>query len=366
MRKAIVKVWKGEAKYARWLLHPPLYCLSRLYGLGLRIREHLFRKGVAKIDEVSIPVVSVGNITVGGTGKTPVVERLALALREMGFNPGIVTRGYKRTRKGTFCVDRDRDRAEDVGDEALMLAKRTKTPVIVGTRRAQAIVEGMRKCDIDLALLDDGFQVKNTKKDVDIVVVNGGERAGAYDLLPLGPCREPVARVREADAILVNKGNLDAGMARLVDGIPVFKVRYKPAHLYNMKRNVMAHFNFLKKRKVLAFSGLGDNTSFFDLLRSLGADIVREVPFPDHHRYTTKDIEELASCKDANILVTTEKDAVKIAGMDVPDDLFYLSIEVTIEREQELLDLICRKLEASNVTLPSLGDGERVRKHWAN
>ncbi|WP_028893731.1 tetraacyldisaccharide 4'-kinase [Syntrophorhabdus aromaticivorans] len=361
-----MKVWKGEASYARWLLHPPLYCLSRLYGLGLRIREYLFKKGVAKIDEVSIPVVSVGNITVGGTGKTPVVEKLALALKGMGFNPGIVTRGYKRIRKGTFCVDRDRDTAEDVGDEALMLAKRTKVPVIVGARRSQAIVEGMRKCDIDLALLDDGFQVKNTKKHVDIVVVSGGGRGGTYDLFPLGPCREPVARVRDADAVLVNKGYLDPGMARLVDGIPTFKVQYKPAYLYNVKHNVMTHFNFLKKRKILAFSGLGDNESFFELLRSLGAHIVREIPFPDHHRYTPKDIEGLASCKDVKVLITTEKDAVKITGMDVPDGLFYLSIEATIEKEQELLALIRRKLEASEVTLPALGSGERARKHWAN
>jgi tetraacyldisaccharide 4'-kinase len=366
MRNTILKVWKGEAKFTRWFLYPPLYCLSRLYSLGLHLREHLFRKGVTKIDEVSIPVVSVGNITVGGTGKTPVVEKLALGLRDMGFNPGIVTRGYKRTRKGTFCVDRARDKAEDVGDEALMLAKRTKAPVIVGTRRSLAIVEGMRKCDIDLALLDDGFQVKNTKKDVDIVVLNGGARNATYDLLPLGPCREPVVRVREADAILVNKGDLDPGMARLAEGIPTFRVRYKPTYLYNMKHKVIAHFNFLNKRKILAFSGLGDNKSFFDLLRTLGADIVREVSYPDHYGYTSKDMEELASCKDARVLITTEKDAVKIEGMDVPDGLFYLSIEASIEKEQELLALICRKLEASNVTLPGSRAGERVRKHWVN
>jgi tetraacyldisaccharide 4'-kinase len=366
MRNIVIKIWRGESEYRKWFLLLPLYCLSKLYCFCLFIRNLLYNSGVLKIDEVSIPVLAIGNITVGGTGKTPLVERLAHRLKEMGFNPGIITRGYKRTRQGTFCIDRNNDKAIDVGDEALMLARKTKIPVIVGTRRALAIIEAMRKCNVNLALLDDGFQVKNIRKNVEVVVVKGGESNKSIDLFPLGPCREPIGRLRDADAVLINNGNIGPEIAGLLEGIPTFKMEYRPVHLYNMKHNLITHYNVLKGKKVLAFSGLGDNRSFFDLLRSLGAHVMREVSFQDHHAYRKKDIEEISSLRDVSLIVTTEKDAVKISGMTIPDNLFYLSIEVNIEKEQELIEVIQKKLKASGLTLPDLGAGNRVQKHWAH
>ena len=366
MRNIVIKIWRGESEYGKRFLSFPLYFLSKLYGTCLLIRNYLYSSGVLKIDEVSIPVVAIGNITVGGTGKTPVVERLAHRLKESGFNPGIITRGYKRARKGTFCIDRNNDKAVDVGDEALMLARKTKTPVIVGTRRALAIIEAMRKCNIDLALLDDGFQVKNIRKDVEVVVVKGGETDMAHNLFPYGPYREPVSRLRDADAILINNGCLGSEMAGLIEGIPTFRMEYRPLHLYNMKHNLITHYKVLNEKKVLAFSGLGDNRSFFELLRSLGAHVVREISFQDHHSYRSKDIEEISSFKDVNLIITTEKDAVKISGMTIPDNLFYLSIEVNIEREQELIEVILRKLNTSGLTPPDLRAGNRVQKNWAH
>jgi tetraacyldisaccharide 4'-kinase len=366
MKNTILKIWKGESWFGKLLLWLPLSFLSKLYSFSLMARNLCYSSGMLRIDEVPIPVVAIGNITVGGTGKTPVVEKLAYRLKEIGFHPGIITRGYKRTRTGTFSIDRNSDKATEVGDEALMLARKTMIPVVVGTRRSLAIVEAIRKHSIDLAILDDGFQVRNIKKNVEVVVIKGGERNKAAGLLPLGPCREPIMRLRDADAVLVNNGDIGSEVTSMLEGIPTFQMTYRPVHLYNVKHNLTAHYNILKGKKVFAFSGLGDNRSFFELLRSLGAHVVREASFQDHHVYTLKDIEHISSISDVNLIVTTEKDAVKIAEMAVPDNLFYLSVEATIEEEQRLIEIIMRKIESSGFTYPGLGARKRFQKHWAN
>jgi len=366
MKNIVMKIWRGEAKYGKWFLLLPLYFLSKVYELCLIIRSSLYKSGVLKIDEVPIPVLAIGNITVGGTGKTPLVERLASRLKEIGFNPGIITRGYKRSRQGTFCVDRLNDKAIDVGDEALMLAKKIKIPVFVSKRRAPAIIEAMKRHSIDLAILDDGYQVKNITKNVDVVVIKGGQYCKSTDLFPLGPCREPINRLKDADAILINNGSIEPEIENVIGSIPTFHMAYRPMHLYNMKHNLIIHYNVLKGKKVLAFSGLGDNNSFFELLRSLGADVVRELSFQDHYAYRNKDIEELSSYTDVKMIVTTEKDAVKISGMTIPDNLFYLSIEANIEKEQELIEVILNKIEVSGLAIPDLGDGIKAQKHWVH
>jgi tetraacyldisaccharide 4'-kinase len=344
MRNTIIRVWNGEAKYMRWALYIPLAFFSYLYQIGLYVREYMYRSGYMKVEKAVIPVVSVGNITLGGTGKTPVVEKLSRRLKEEGLNPGIITRGYKRRKKGVFAVDLKNDTAQDVGDEAFMLARRTHIPVIVGTDRLAAIDNGISSSGIDIAILDDGFQVRNLEKDVELLVLNGNEPLKNHELFPLGPYRESLIRVRDAHAVLINKGNLDESALYFTRAIPKFNIRYRPLHLYNIKRNVIAHYNFLKGKRVLAFSGLGDNRSFFNLLKDMGADVVREIHFPDHHRYVQSDLEECASFENAECIITTEKDAVKIAHMDVPENLFYLSIEAVIEGENRLIELLLKKI----------------------
>jgi len=305
----------------------------------------MYNNGRMKMKEVPIPVISVGNITLGGTGKTPIVERLSMKLKAFGFNPGIATRGYKRKRKGTFAVDIINDTAQDVGDEAFMLAKRTKLPVLVGVDRAEAIEQGMKSFRIDVALLDDGFQSKSIKKDMEILILSGSDGEAGNRLFPLGPYREPPAEVKRADVILANKGMLSDEARNRAEEIPIFEVRYEPAYLYNVKRDLIAHYNFIKGRRVLAFSGLGENESFFNLLREIGADVVHEISHPDHYAYKKKDMAALSSFGGAEIIVTTEKDAVKIAGMDPPGNLFYLAIDVVIDREEELLRRIVERLK---------------------
>ncbi|MDD3846060.1 MAG: tetraacyldisaccharide 4'-kinase [Syntrophorhabdaceae bacterium] len=344
MRDTMVRVWNGEAKVARWLLYIPLAFFSYLYQIALMAREYMYQTGIMTTQSAPIPVISVGNITLGGTGKTPVVERLSRRFKDAGFNPGIITRGYMRKKNGTFAVDIKNDSAQTAGDEAYMLAKRTRIPVIVGKDRLKAIKRGIKDRHIDIAILDDGFQVRDLKKDVDLLILNGRESLSRQELFPLGPYREPVARVRASDTILVSKSEPDSATIYFIRGIPRFQVRYSPVHVYNVRKNVIAHYNFLKSKKVLAFAGLGDNQSFFQLLRQIGADIVQETSFPDHHRYTPKDMKRMESVDNIQCIVTTEKDAVKLLGMEVPDNLFYLSIEARIEDEDTLMELLLKKL----------------------
>ena len=323
----------------------PLLLLSLVYRMCLKARKKMYDRRWFAVEGVSIPVISVGNVTLGGVGKTPVVERLSAMLQEAGFHPAIATRGYKRRRKGTFLVDPRADTAEDVGDEALMLARNTCLPVLVGNNRAEAIDIGMKRCPIDLAVLDDGFQLLNIEKDIEVLVLNGNEGKAGHDVFPLGPYREAPERIREADIILVNKGDLDVHIENLAEEIPRYRMRYKPTHLYSMKFDGMVHYGVLKGKRVAAFSGLGDNRSFFNLLVELGAEVVQETSYPDHHRYTEKEIKKIGSCRGVDFIITTEKDAVKMASLEVPDNLFYLAVTVQIEGEQEMFDLIQKKLK---------------------
>ncbi len=340
----MTRIWRGEAKRARLLLFAPLFVVSFLYGLAVKATERRWRQKADMIDRAPIPVISVGNITVGGSGKTPVVEKLAHRLQAKGYRPCIILRGYRRKKKGVFSVDLQKDTHETAGDEAYMLAKRTRLPVVVGKRRIEAIDEGISRFGATVALLDDGYQVKNLKKDLEILVLNASTVQNP-DLFPLGPLREPLDAVGRADIMLVNKGEPDDTILDLAAGIPLFRVNYRPLHLFCMHHESMVHHGFLRGKRVLAFCGLGDNKPFFNLLRTLGAIVVREAEFEDHHHYTMADVVKLRASTDIDMMVTTEKDAVKLETMDIPENLFYLAIEAVIEREAELVDLIVNRLQ---------------------
>lgn len=346
MRRLMIRVWKGEARFSRAVLFLPLLTLSALYRVGLAARELWYAGRFARVERASVPVISVGNLSLGGTGKTTVVERLSRELRERGLRPGIVMLGYKKKRKGAFAVDRRSDTAESAGDEALMLAKRTMLPVLVGKKRGVAIKKGVREFGINVAIFDDGRQVRNVHKDVEVIILSGREPRSALHLFPLGFLREPLEMAKKADIILVNKGELDSRTKALVSGMPTFHIRYRPLYLCRVKDRAMADYRSLRGKKVLAFSGLGDNSSFFRMLRDVGADVVRTCEFPDHHRYRREDLRRVTSFQDVEMVVTTEKDAVKIDGMEAADNLFYLSIEAEIENQDALIEHLYSKMRA--------------------
>jgi tetraacyldisaccharide 4'-kinase len=351
MREAIVRVWRGELPFVRWLFAPLLLVGSLVYRVCLKVRESLYDRGLFHTHVIPVPVISVGNITLGGTGKTPVVEKIALWLKREGYRPVIVTRGYGRKRGGVFVVDGASDRAVDAGDEPLMLARKTGVPVVVGADRTEAIALGMREFESDVIVMDDGFQRRDIVKDVDLLVLNGGVSRSDLRLFPLGSLREPMRRIGEADMILVNKGDVPEAMKPLAGGNPSFRMGYRPVHLINMRRKFIGRHGYLRGKKVLAFSGLGDNESFFATIATLGADVVQKVSFPDHHRYSARDMEMLRSHRDVDLVVTTEKDAIKIEGTHCPGNFFYLTIEAEIEGAEAFFQMLADRLEASKRAL---------------
>jgi tetraacyldisaccharide 4'-kinase len=342
----MVRVWNGEAPLLRGLLFPALWVLAALYGAALKIREGLYRNGLMRTEQPAIPVISVGNISLGGTGKTTVVAMLSEELKRRGYKPAIIMRGYKKKRGGTFAVDPERDSAREAGDEATMLARRTKLPVVVGKRRGDGIKKAVEEFGIDIAVFDDGYQVRDVEKKVEVLVLNSQERPESMHLFPLGFLREPLTMAKRADIVLISKGDPGDRMRGLAPGTPAFRVRYRPLHLYNLKRGAMTDYRYVSGKKVLAFSGLGDNGSFFALLKDIGADVVRTVEFPDHYQYEESDLRRMEAYADVDLLVTTEKDAIKMDRMDVSDSLFYLSIEAQIEDEERFIDLALSKARA--------------------
>ena len=330
----------------RAVLLLPLLLLSGLYRTALVARESLYRMALIRTERAPIPVISVGNISLGERERPRLWRGSPWSSKERGLRPGIVMRGYKKRRGGVFAVDPKKDTAESAGDEAAMLARRTMLPVLVGKRRKEGIERGIREFGIDIAIFDDGYQVRDVRKDVEVLVLNGQAGETSMRLFPLGFLREPLEAIRRADVLLVSKGELTGSVRGAAVGIPAFRVRYRPLYLYSLRREAMTDYRYVRGKRTLAFSGLGDNRSFFDLLRDLGADLVRTVEFPDHHRYSKADVRRMTSWGGAEIFVTTEKDAVKIERMEVEDNLFYLSVDAQIEDEANFVDLVLSKARA--------------------
>lgn len=282
--------WRHDGTLAA-LLRPA----GALYALGGALRRRLAHPWRAPV-----PVICVGNLTVGGTGKTPLV--LDLARRLAGRQPHILTRGYGGRLAGPVRVDRGRHDAADVGDEPLLLARRT--PVWVARDRAAgakaAVAHGAR-----LLLLDDGFQNPTLAKDMSILVVDGEAGFGNGRVFPAGPLREPVAwGLARADAIVVMGEDRHGLAAR--SPVPVLRARLVPR----------MPLSFAPLAPIVAFAGIGRPEKFFATLHGLGAEPVAERAFPDHYRFRGDDLlrlEGLAAGLGAR-LVTTEKDAVRLPG----------------------------------------------------
>lgn len=285
-------------------LHFLLIPLSLVFRALAALRRALYRGGLLASVRLPVPVVIVGNISVGGTGKTPLTLWLAQQLIEEGWHPGIVSRGYTRTsgqKKKTLHEVTSDDSADEVGDEPLLMAQRALCPVWTGRDRpaaAQALLDAHPECDIILS--DDGLQHYRLQRDAEIVVVDGARRFGNGLLLPAGPLREPVSRLQEVEAVVVNGGEVHGDeFAMRLEGTRFF-------NLLNPERVVSAA-EFAGQR-LHAIAGIGHPQRFFAHLDHLGLSAQRHA-FPDHHRYTASDI----AFDDADAILMTEKDAVKCA-----------------------------------------------------
>ncbi len=286
--------------------HVVLLPLSILFGLIASLRRGLYRAGLLRIVRLPVPVIVVGNISVGGTGKTPLVLWLADFLRQQGYHPGIVSRGYGGGTQGAVAVDARSDPAV-VGDEPLLLARKSGCSVWVGRDRVMAgnaLLRAHPECDVLVS--DDGLQHYRLGRDMEIVVVDGERKFGNGLLLPAGPLREGVSRLGSVDAVVVNGGSQMAAM-RLRNE---FEMRLEGEVFCNLRQpELRASAADFGGKKLHAVAGIGNPQRFFAHLRKLGLAF-EEHEFPDHWAYRPQDLDY----DNADALLMTEKDAVKCTG----------------------------------------------------
>ena len=285
-------------------LHLLLFPLSLIFRALTAMRRFLYRSGMLASAKLPVPVVVVGNISVGGTGKTPLTLWLTQQLIENGWHPGIVSRGYTKTKvsqKTPREVSFD-DAANVVGDEPLLMAQRSLCPVWIGRDRPAAglaLLQAHPECDIILS--DDGLQHYRLHRDAEIVVVDGARRFGNGLLLPAGPLREPVSRLRQADAVVINGGQAGDGQ---------FAMSLNGSLFYNLLNpGTVLSAGELAGQRLHALAGIGHPQRFFAHLEHLGLT-VQQHAFPDHHHYSATDL----AFDDADAVLMTEKDAVKCAA----------------------------------------------------
>ena len=305
-----------------------LSVLSSVYGAAASWRRRWYARDPARQRRLTKPVVSVGNLRVGGTGKTPVVAHLCELLLAHGERPAILTRGYGRTRPtdGVTIVSNGKQiiaGLASAGDEPLLLARLLPSvPILVGTDRFQCGQHAERDFDITVHVLDDGFQHTSLARDIDIVIVTPDDLTGRR--LPLGRLRSPVSALADADAVIVDRSTDDARaeVARLVSA---------DARVFELERVLGAPLplepdrgwsgeprestNSATGRRVIAFAGIAGPDRFADTLRASGWDVAELVAFPDHHRYERKDLDRVATAVSSTGAVgalTTEKDAMRL------------------------------------------------------
>jgi tetraacyldisaccharide 4'-kinase len=281
-----------------------LFILSLAYGLCLKVIIFLRRR---KLYRLGCKLISVGNITLGGTGKTVLVEYIARYLKENGHKVAILTRGYKR--KDTRHKTQDTS-YEEMGDEAYMLAEKlSDIPVIVDADRIRAAKRAIQDYSVDTLILDDGFQQWQIKKDLEIVTIDVQNPFGNKRIIPRGILREPLANLRRADIF----------------------------NLYHPQEPV--GLGTLRGKGVVLFCGIGDPDSFTALISSLGINTGACLTFPDHHHYTTQDIDNIIqTAKEKNIdtIITTEKDMVRVSAVrGTPYTVRFLALRIKLEIKDE-------------------------------
>lgn len=316
LRRRLEAAWYGPAPVL------PFVPLALAYGAVLRLRRGAHAVGLGRAVRLPVPVVVVGNIAVGGTGKTPVVGWLAGLARQRGFQPGIVARGYGgRVGAGPHRVGPG-DAAALVGDEAV-LHHRSGFPVVLGSDRTRAAAR-LVEAGCDLVIADDGLQHLALARDREVIVIDGDRRAGNGWLLPAGPLREPWSALGRADLILVN--GADDSATDWPAAIPRGSFRLAADELLAFGGDAPMPLAELRGRRVYALAGIGNPGRFYRMLAAAGIDVV-PVPADDHGRASAA---ALAAATDAPLLMTA-KDAVKYAAADQPAGANWWVVPVRLE-----------------------------------
>lgn len=351
LRKAAAAAMADDGRTTPFPLAAFLSAASRLYGLGVRIRTARYRSGRLPSRRLPCKVISIGNVTVGGTGKTPMTIWLAARLRDAGRRVAVVSRGYGGgAEKGSGVVSDGGKMLmgpEMAGDEPYMMATRLAgVPVLVGQDRYRSGLRALSDFNSDVVLLDDGFQHLKLDRDLDLVLMDAARPLGNGRLLPRGGLREPPEALARANGIVLTRWDEALPVTGIIDrcapGTPVFKSVHEPDFLLLLpagdqppriagaETNPTETAAALKGRRVMGFSGIARNDAFEKTLRELPIHMAGFMGFPDHHPYTDADIRAvLATAKDrsADLLAATEKDWVRLADRSPwPLDLLVMGV----------------------------------------
>lgn len=333
------------------ILTPITIPLSLVYGCIIYLRNLFYDYGWFTTEEFKLPIISVGNITTGGSGKTPLVMYLANLLIKNGKNPSIVSRGYGRKSQGLVVVHdgkKMKAKVESAGDEPFLMASILKSvPVIVCEDRREAIRHLLNSSTVNIIIMDDGFQHRKVKRDLDIITISANDKKNNYRLLPWGRLREPLQNIKRADAVVVTKTenftspNIHVKVSSVFNGSPIFSTIIPILMKYESSGY---HKSLPLTIPLFAFCGIGEPASFFKSIEQLDIRIGGKRIFPDHQKYTGSVINELsAQINSSQIkgIITTEKDLVKLPDSFLDEfDIYVIKIEMEFEDESGILDLI--------------------------
>lgn len=343
-----------ESSFARALLYVP----AKLYGLAVRARIVAYKQGLLKTHRLSAPVISVGNLTVGGTGKTPCVAFIARALRDAGHQVAILSRGYKRQTKDRVEVS-DGERIlcspAESGDEPYLLAQSCPgVRVVVDQNRFAAGLWLESRAPISVFILDDAYQHLRLARNLNLLLVDASEPLGESAMVPFGRLREPLAEIRRADAVIITRSNQEFNRAKLINtiynhsasNISIFFAHHEMTRLRQLDgTGLQSLFEFAGKN-IAAVSGIAKPDRFNQDLRDAGLNIVFRRDFPDHHRYTVTEFAEVARAAQAakaEVIVVTEKDAANLSAKGLqqsPLPIFAAQIEFRCSEASKLTEML--------------------------
>lgn len=347
---------QGPRSLGEKLIFLGLVGASRLFGLLVAIRRGAYARGLLKSYRAAIPVVSVGNLTVGGTGKTPVVDYLVKHVLEQGRRVAIVSRGYGGQRESATALVSDggtmlHDDARLYGDEPVLLARRNPAAIVIVARRRSQGVRLAEELGAQLAILDDGFQHLALQRDLDILLLDAAQPFGNRRLLPAGTLREPITAAKRCDLVILTRSRTDTPVELPLQR-PVLRCQHVLAdHLHYLDGRII-DWTALRDKRLLAFAGIARPEDFFAALRQRGLDLQAEVFLADHQEYNPETLKQLRlACHNCELMITTEKDAVKLQAADLPVPCCHVVLEVSMDDASPLhaaLEPLTRRPEDDN------------------
>ena len=340
------------------LLKLILYPLVPFYALVISIRNQFFDKNVFRSHSVNAGVISVGNISVGGSGKTPLVIALTNLLKESGKKVGVLSRGYGRNTRGYLLVSDGKNilaPVNDCGDEIFITAMECSVPAAVSENRVRGSENFINDTGVKVIVLDDAYQHRWIKRDLDLLVFEQRflteNEFFRQNLLPTGMMREPFKSVRRADAVIINRKftgaeEIPARYEEYLKDKKIFTAYYKAIEFSDVKHGTSYGLEEFHGQKSLVVSGVANPYSFINILKLTSVDTSNQMIFRDHKNYSNKEVQEIRKkfyATNSHSVVTTEKDAVKLTkfAKEFDDiDIFFLKIELKMDNESEFKDFV--------------------------